>query len=83
MSPAGQRLASGRARGTPIGTLKLPWGDVEWLRYAAGMLVPDVSGGPEYAPMWAGVSCSVVNDVKPASEIVRDLVRGAEESLTR
>jgi hypothetical protein len=31
--------------------------------------------------MWAGDSCSVVNDVKAAGVIVRDLVREAEAAL--
>jgi nitronate monooxygenase len=38
-------------------------------------------GDIEYAPLWAGESCSVVNDIKPAAEIVRDLVRDAEAEL--
>jgi len=37
---------------------------------------------PEYTPMWAGESCSVVNDIKPAAEIVRDLVRDATAELS-
>jgi hypothetical protein len=35
----------------------------------------------EYPPLWAGESCGVVNDIKPAGEIVRDLVRDAEAAL--
>jgi hypothetical protein len=50
-------------------------------RYAAEMVTPDFDGDPEYAPMWAGESCSVVNDIKPAGVIVRDLVREAEGAL--
>jgi len=41
------------------------------------MVTPDFDGDPEYAPMWAAESCGVVNDVKPAAGIVRDLVRDA------
>jgi len=67
--------------GTPIGTSRRPYGDYEWPRYAVGMVAPDFDGDPEYAPMWAGESCSVVNDIKPAGVIVRDLVRGAEAAL--
>lgn len=36
------------------------------------MATPDFDGDVEYAPLWAGESCSVVNDVKPAGHIVRD-----------
>ncbi len=39
------------------------------------MVSPDFEGDVEYAPLWAGESCIVVNDIKPAAEIVRDLVR--------
>ena len=45
------------------------------------MLVPDFDGDPEYAPMWAGESCSLVNDIKPAGEIVRELARDAEARM--
>ncbi len=31
--------------------------------------------------MWAGVSVSVITEVKPAGDIVRDLVREAEAAL--
>jgi nitronate monooxygenase len=80
--------AAGRPRsgkrpgeGTPIGTQRRPWGDYEWPRYSPGMVTPDFDGDPEYAPMWAGESCSVVNDIKPAADVVRDLVREAEAAL--
>ena len=45
------------------------------------MATSDFEGELEYAPMWAGESCSVVNDIKPAAQIVEDLVRGAEATL--
>jgi hypothetical protein len=32
--------------------------------------------------MWAGRSVSEVHDIKPAGEIVRDLVREAEQALS-
>ena len=45
------------------------------------MLSPDFDGDPEYAVMWAGESVDAVREVKPAAEIVRDLVRETEEAL--
>jgi hypothetical protein len=42
---------------------------------------PDFDGDLDYAPLWAGESCSVVNDIKPAAEIVLELVRDAEAAL--
>jgi hypothetical protein len=38
-------------------------------------------GNPELAPMWAGESCSVVKQIKPAGEIVRELARDAAAAL--
>ena len=40
-----------------------------------------VCAGVDDAPLWAGESCTVVNDIKPAAQIVRDLVAGAEAAL--
>jgi hypothetical protein len=31
--------------------------------------------------MWAGTSVSSINDIKPAAQIVRDLVRESEAAL--
>jgi len=54
--------------------------ECEWRRYAAWTSTPD--GDPEVRTHWAGESCSVVNDVKPAGVIVRDLVREGEAALS-
>ena len=54
---------------------------VDWPRYAIGAPGPDFDGDIEYAPLWAGMSVSVVNDIKPASEIMKDLVREAAAAL--
>ena len=35
----------------------------------------------EYVALYAGESCSLVNDIKPAGQIVQDLVREAEEVI--
>jgi nitronate monooxygenase/enoyl-[acyl-carrier protein] reductase II len=53
----------------------------EWPRYAIGVATPDFDGDIDYAPLWAGESCSVVNDIKPAAQIVRDLVAEAQIAL--
>lgn len=76
--PPGERPGEG----TTIGTRQIVSGDViEWRRYSTGMATTDFEGDIEYVPMWAGESCSVVNDIKPAGDIVRDLVREAEAAL--
>jgi NAD(P)H-dependent flavin oxidoreductase YrpB (nitropropane dioxygenase family) len=82
-------VAAGRPRsgerpgeGTSIGRRRLASGAlVEWPRYAVGMPTPDFDGDIDDAPLWAGESCSVVNDIKPAAEIVEDLCRDAEAAL--
>jgi nitronate monooxygenase len=76
--PAGERPGEGSS----IGTVRPAWGEYEWPRYAVGMVTPDFDGDPDYAPMWAGESCSVVNEVKPAGAIVRDLALEAESALS-
>lgn len=63
----------------PIGIRRRPGRDAApWPRYSPGMIAPDFEGDPDYGPMWAGTSVSVVNDIKPAADIVHDLVRDAE-----
>jgi NAD(P)H-dependent flavin oxidoreductase YrpB (nitropropane dioxygenase family) len=76
--PVGKRPGEGEV----IGTLRLPWASVEWHRYETGMVVPAFDGDPEDAPLWAGVSVDQVNEVKPAGQIVRDLVRETEAALS-
>lgn len=76
--PTGERPGEG----TSIGRKSMSTGEkIDWPRYAIGTPPPDFDGDVEYAPLWAGESVSVVNDVKPAAEIVRDLVRDAEAAL--
>ena len=76
--PTGKRPGEG----TSIGKRTVFSGEVaDWPRYAIGSAPPDFDGDIEYAPLWAGESCTVVNDIKPAGEIVRDLVSDAEAAL--
>lgn len=78
--PPGKRPGEG----TPIGTRRLSSGEVQqWPRYAVGIAPPDFDGDVEYAPLWAGESCSVVNDIKPAAAIIRDLAHQAEVALAQ
>jgi hypothetical protein len=42
---------------------------------------PTFEGDLDYAAMLIGESCTVVNDIKPAGEIIRDLLRDAETAL--
>jgi nitronate monooxygenase len=76
--PPGRRPGEG----STIGMYRYPWGEEEpWGRYEVGMPIPGFQGDIDYAPLWAGTSVSEVRDIKPAGEIVRDLVREAEAAL--
>ena len=76
--PPGQRPGEGM----PIGTLLRSSGEtIDWPRYAVGVAGPDFDGDIDDAPLWAGESCTLVNDIKPAALIVRDLVADAEAAL--
>jgi NAD(P)H-dependent flavin oxidoreductase YrpB (nitropropane dioxygenase family)/CTP:molybdopterin cytidylyltransferase MocA len=69
--------------GTVVGTRRSNAGDViEWPRYATGVVTPDFEGDLDLPPMWAGESCSVVNDIRPAGEVVRDLASRAAAVLS-
>jgi nitronate monooxygenase len=50
-------------------------------RYASFMATPNFDGDLEEAPLWAGQSAELVHDVRPAGEIVAQLVREAEDAL--
>ncbi|HXN04975.1 MAG TPA: nitronate monooxygenase [Candidatus Acidoferrum sp.] len=76
--PTGSRPGEGRS----IGHRRMGSGAIrEWPRYAIGVATPDFDGDIDYAPLWAGESCSVVHDIKPAAQIVRDLVAEAQITL--
>jgi NAD(P)H-dependent flavin oxidoreductase YrpB (nitropropane dioxygenase family) len=81
---AAGRPAPGRrpGEGSVIGRHTLSSGDVvDWPRYSVGVATPDFDGDIEDAPLWAGASCSVVDDIRPAAEIVETLAREAEAAL--
>jgi nitronate monooxygenase len=76
--PPGRRPGEG----TVIGTRQLSSGQVQpWPRYAVGIVPPSFEGDLQAVPMLAGESCGVVNDIKPAAAIVRDLARDAAAAL--
>jgi NAD(P)H-dependent flavin oxidoreductase YrpB (nitropropane dioxygenase family) len=75
--PAGERGGEGQA----VGRMRFggEWDDVP--RYMPVMVTPEFEGDIEQVPLWAGQSVSLVRDIKPAAEIVRDIVREAEETI--
>ena len=77
--PSGERPGEG----TIIGTLTHPWQTVELPRYGVGMPTRDFHGDIDYAPLWAGESVSAVREIKPAGDIVRELVAETEAAFPR
>lgn len=79
------RPPSGRrpGEGTLIGTVTRGSDKVrtDVARYAPIMLTSEFEGDIEYGPLWAGESCSLVNEIRPAAQIVADLVREAQETI--
>ncbi|MGH2572726.1 MAG: NAD(P)H-dependent flavin oxidoreductase [Actinomycetota bacterium] len=82
---AGRPPPGGRpGEATVIGSMKRMDGSVvDVPRYCAITITPNFEGDIDKAPLWAGQSCSLVNEVKPAGEIVRDVARQAEAILAR
>lgn len=77
--PTGQRPGEGSI----IGTVTGGGTTVDVVKYSVLMPTPRFKGDIEYAPLWAGESCSQVNDIKPAAKIVRDIVREAEAVIAQ
>lgn len=83
---AAGRPPSGRrpGEGTIIGTTVRPDGTTaDVLRYASFMVTPQFKGDLDYVPLWAGESCSQIKDIKPAAQIVREIMREAEEVVAQ
>src|SRR5262245_4797239 len=75
--------ASGQrpGEGSIVGTMPVAGTTVDVVKY---MVFPPLSGfigDIDYAVLYAGESCGLVHDIKPAAQIVRDVVREAEEVI--
>jgi len=80
---AAGRPASGRRPGESeiIGTTLMIDTPLEVPRYGVFPPMTGFTGDLEHAALYAGESCSLIHDIKPAGQIVRDLVREAEEVI--
>jgi NAD(P)H-dependent flavin oxidoreductase YrpB (nitropropane dioxygenase family) len=76
---SGQRPGEGEV----MGTMTLIDTPLEVPRYGVFPPMTGFTGDLEYAALYAGESCRLINDIKPAAQIVRDVVREAEEVLKR
>jgi len=77
--PAGQRPGEGAV----LGTMQSGGSTVEISAYSAYLPEPEVSADIEQMALYAGQSCSLIHAVKPAAEIVAEIVRDAEETVSR
>ena len=80
---AAGRPESGRrpGEGEIVGSMTRLGATFDVPRYSAVTPMTDFEGDMEYVALYAGESCELVNDVKPAAAIVSDVVREAEEIL--
>ena len=67
--------------GTIVGTVSIAGTMMEVPKYAAIIPLTDFQGDMESVALYAGESCSLIHDIKPAAQIVRDVVREAEAAI--
>jgi NAD(P)H-dependent flavin oxidoreductase YrpB (nitropropane dioxygenase family) len=73
--PSGQRPGEGDI----VGTESRDGSTIEMRRYAARSYpLREFKGDVDYCVLYAGESCSLIHEVKPAGQIVRDLMHEAE-----
>lgn len=75
--PSGQRPGEG----TIVGRIDMGGNVVDIPRYAMFPPVAGFEGDIEQIALYAGQSCALVDDIRPAADVFADLVRGAEEAL--
>lgn len=77
--PSGKRPGEGQV----VGSFSLAGQTVQSVRYSMFNPMEGFEGDMEYVALYAGQSCALVNDIRPAAEIVRDTLREADEVLKR
>jgi nitronate monooxygenase len=77
--PAGQRPGEGAV----LGTMRSGGTTIEIPAYSAYLPEVDVTADIEQMALYAGQSCSLIDAVQPAAEIVDDIVRSASAAIGR
>jgi len=77
--PSGQRPGEG----TIVGRMSEGGMMIDVPRYYVGNPMIGFEGDIDYLALYAGQSCGIVNDVKPAAFIVKEAAREAEEILSQ
>jgi len=75
--PSGQRPGEGDI----VGTMPVAGETVEMVRYMVFPPLPGFTGDVDDAVLYAGESCGLIHEIQPAAQIVRDVVREAEEAM--
>jgi NAD(P)H-dependent flavin oxidoreductase YrpB (nitropropane dioxygenase family) len=71
------RVGQRPGEGTVIGTVPMFGMTVEVYRYSTIPPLPGFEGDAEYAVLYCGESCELIDDVKPAGRIVDEVIREA------
>ncbi len=66
-----------------VGSVPVAGTTMEVPRYSVFNPVSGFQGDMEYTALYAGESCSLIHDIKPAGQIVQDIVSEAEGILER
>lgn len=69
--------------GSMLGTMQMMGTTVDVPRYAVFPPMPGCTADMERMALYAGESCALINDIKPAARIVADIVREAEDVFAR
>lgn len=77
--PIGRRPGEG----TTVGSRTRAGQTTDIPKYASVTPTPEYTSDLEYLPFWAGQTCSLIHDIKPAGQIVRDIIQEAEEVIDR
>ena len=82
---AAGRPASGQraGEGSIVGTMPMAGTSVDLPKYGIFPPMPGFEGDLEQTALYAGESCRLIGEIKPAGQIVRDIVHEAEEILHR
>ena len=80
---AAGRPATGErpGEGSIIGAMPVAGASVDMVKYMVFSPLTGFTGDIDNAALYAGESCSLVHDIKPAAQIVRDVMREAEEAM--
>ena len=79
------RPANGRrpGEGSIVGTMPIADTVVEVVKYMVFPPLTGFTGDIDYAVLYAGESCGLVRDIKPAGQIVREVMQEAEEVIEK